>query len=376
MPSEQICSSLYNINMKNQYISIIPFSFLLFLLGCTDRAENLKSVQKEQFCLDEKTKEIIEIASVNKENVTQGIHLTGSIEVNPDKVISFVSLVDGIISNTYFSLGDKVSKGQVLAEMQSTELAALQAELNALMAQIEIAKMDLDAKKQMSKDGIASNRELIQAKNELRMLESEKQKVENNLSLYSASSTKNVFQIKAPTSGIITEKNINPGATITSDGATLFSISNLDNVWAMANIYATDIAHVHQGMQVELKTISYPNEIFKGKIDEIAPILDREAKVLKARIVLDNNDLKLKPGMIADILALKEIDRQAVAVPMSSMVFYDNINYLLVYTDDCTIEAREIAILTTKDDTIYIESGLSEDEKIITKNQLLVFEAL
>lgn len=362
--------------MKNQYISIIPFSFLLFLLGCTDRAKNLKSVQKEQFCLDEKTKEIIEIASVNKENVTQGIHLTGSIEVNPDKVISFVSLVDGIISNTYFSLGDKVSKGQVLAEMQSTELAALQAELNALMAQIEIAKMDLDAKKQMSKDGIASNRELIQAKNELRMLESEKQKVENNLSLYSASSTKNVFQIKAPTSGIITEKNINPGATITSDGATLFSISNLDNVWAMANIYATDIAHVHQGMQVELKTISYPNEIFKGKIDEIAPILDREAKVLKARIVLDNNDLKLKPGMIADILALKEIDRQAVAVPMSSMVFYDNINYLLVYTDDCTIEAREIAILTTKDDTIYIESGLSEDEKIITKNQLLVFEAL
>src|SRR5690606_7282410 len=163
-----------------------------------------------------------------------------------------------------------------------------------------------------------------------------------NLSLYNARSTKNWLQMTAPTSGIITETDINPGATITSDGATLFSISNLDNVWAMANIYATDIAHVHQGMQVELKTISYPNEIFKGKIDEIAPILDREAKVLKARIVLDNNDLKLKPGMIADILALKEIDRQAVAVPMSSMVFYDNINYLLVYTDDCTIEAREI----------------------------------
>lgn len=361
--------------MKNHLTYITSLSFVLLLIGCK-KEEEFKAVQKEQFCLNEKTKNIIEITTVTKENVVEGIHLTGSIDANPDKVINFVSLVNGIISNTYFSLGDAVSKGQVLAEMQSTELSSLQAELNSLKSQIEIAKVDLDAKEQMFKDGISSNKELIEAKNELRILESEKQKVENNLSLFSASSTKNVFQIKAPASGIITEKNINSGSTVTDDGASLFSISDLNDVWAMANIYSTDIAHVTKGMEVEIKTISYPDEIFTGKIDVISQVLDQEARVLKARIVLNNKDFKLKPGMIADIIALKKFNQQEVAVPTSSIVFFNNKNYVLVYKDDCNIEAREVEILTKKNNTTYLKKGLSESEKIITKNQLLIFESL
>src|SRR5690606_37234718 len=250
--------------MKNHLTYITSLSVVLLLVGCK-KEEEFKAVQKEQFCLDKKTKNIIEISSVTKENVTEGIHLTGSIEANPDKVINFVSLVNGIISNTYFSLGDVVTKGQVLAEMQSTELSSLQAELSSLKAQIEVAKVDLSAREQMFKDGISSNRDLIETQNNLRVLESEKQKVENNLSLYSASSTKNVFQIKAPASGIITAKNINSGTTVTNEGEPLFSISDLNNVWAMANIYSTDIAHISKGMEVEIKTLSYPDEIFKGK---------------------------------------------------------------------------------------------------------------
>lgn len=362
--------------MKDQYKYITLLSFILFLIGCKNYGDDFRSDRKDPFCLDEKTKHIVKIYSVTKENVTEGIHLTGSIEANPDKVINFVSLVNGIISNTYFSLGDRVSKGQVLAEMQSIELSSLLAELSSLNSQIEIAKVDLQAKFQMATDGISSRKELIEAQNNLRILESEKKKIETSLSLYSACSTKSVFQIKAPASGIITEKTINSGSTVTNEGASLFSISNLNDVWAMANIYATDIAQVKSGMEVEIKTISYPNDTFYGKIDVISQVLDEDAKVLKARIVLENKDLKLKPGMIADIIALKKIDRHEIAVPTSSIVFFNNKNYVLVYKDDCKIEAREIVILTKKNEKTYIESGLSENEKIITQNQLLIFEAL
>ena len=354
---------------------IIPISIILLLTGCQNR-EEFKAVQKEKFCLNEKTKSIIEITTTEKQAVTEGIHLTGGIESNPDKVVHFVSLVDGVISKTYFSLGDTVTKGQVLAEMQSTELSSLQAELRSLKSQIEVAKVDLSAKEQMFKDGISSNRDLIEAQNNLRVLESEKQKIENNLSLFSASSTKNVFQIKAPASGIITAKNINPGTTVTDEGESLFSISDLNNVWAMANIYSTDIAHISKGMEVEIKTLSYPDEVFKGKIDVISQVLDENAKVLKARIVLDNEGFKLKHGMIADIIGLKKTDKQKVAVPTSCLVFFNGKNYVLVYKDDCNIEAREVTLLTKGNGITYIENGLDENEKIITKNQLLIFEAL
>lgn len=358
--------------MKNY---IIPILIAVVLTGCK-KGEEFKPIQKEKFCLDEKFKNKIEIASVKKQKVLEGIHLTGSIEANPDRVIHFVSLVNGIISNTYFSLGDTVTKGQVLAEMQSTELSALQAELNVLKSQIEMAKVDLQATKQMFKDGISSNKELIEARNNIQILDAEKQKVESNLNLFSASSTKNVFQIKAPASGIITAKNINSGSTVTDDGEVLFSVSDLNDVWAMANIYAMDIGSISKGMEVEIKTISYHNEIFKGKIDAISQVLDQDAKVLKARIALDNKEFKLKPGMIADIIALKEFGRKAIAVPTSSIVFFNNKNYVLIYNNDCNIEAREVTILATKNGTTYIESGLEENEKIITKNQLLIFEEL
>src|SRR5690606_11389008 len=156
-------------------------SFVLFLIVCKNKEE--KIVQNEKYCLNEKSKSITEIETVGKQAVTERIHLTGSIESNPDKVVHFVSLVNGIVSKTYFSLGDNVSKGQVLAELQSTELSSLQAELRSLLSQIEVAKIDLNAKEQMSKDGIASNRDLMEAKNNLSVLEAEKQKVQRNLNL-------------------------------------------------------------------------------------------------------------------------------------------------------------------------------------------------
>lgn len=354
---------------------ILPISFILLLTSCTSKEES-QAVSEEQFCIKENTKSIIEVSSVTKEIVTEGIHLTGSIQANPDRVINFVSLVNGIISQTYFSLGDAVTHGQVLAEMKSTELSTLKAELNTLSAQIEIAEVELNAVKQMFDDGVSSNRDLVEAQNNLKILQANRQKTKDNLSLYSANDINNTFQIKAPASGIITAKNINSGTTVTEDGDALFAISDLNNVWAMANIYSTDIAHIHQGMPVEIKTLSYPDKIFSGKIEVISQVLDQDAKVLNARIVLDNKDFKLKPGMIADITALNQTNLKKVVVPTSSLVFFNNKNYVLVYQDDCNIDVREVNVLTKNGEITYIENGLNENEKIITQNQLLVFEEL
>jgi len=358
--------------MKNHIFTI---SAILLLTSCQEKQQP-KTTAEETFCLDEKFKQNIEFASVKKEPVTEGIHLTGSIEANPDKVVHFVSLVNGIVENVRFSLGDAVTKGQVLAEMRSTELGSLQAELQVLNAQIEMAKIDLEATEQMFKDGISSNKERNEAQNNLRMLEAEKKKTESSLNLYSANNTKDVFLIKAPTSGIITAKNINSGSTISDNGEILFSVSDLNSVWAMANVYATDISDVKKGMDVEIKTISYPNEIFKGKIDLISQVMDEDAKVLKARITLGNKDFRLKPGMIADVVALKKLDEKAVAVPTSCIVFFNDKNYVLVYKNDCQIEVREVEILAKRNQITYLKNGVEEDEKIITKNQLLVFEAI
>ena len=310
------------------------------------------------------------------QQVTEGVPLTGVVEPNPDKVIHFVSLIGGIISNTSFSLGDKVSRGQVLAELRSTELSSLQAELNNLKSQITVAENKLQSTQSMFADGISSQKELSQAQSELDILKSEKSKVTANLNLYSASTEKDVFQIKAPASGFITAKSISSGTQISAEGESLFTVSDLREVWIMVNIYASNVRHIEEGMTVEIRTLSYPDEIFEGKVAAISQVYDDEARVLKARVVLSNADLKLKPGMLVDVVALKLQNTEAASISANAIVFDDNQNFVIVYKSDCELEIRRVEILARGNGTIFIQEGIDVNEKVVTKNQLLIYEQL
>lgn len=354
---------------------VIGLSIFSLAIACKN-PETSDVLKEEDNCLNEQFVEKINILELKEEPVTEGIHLTGIVESNPDKVVHFRSLVSGIISKTYFSLGDEVQKGQVLAEIQSTELTGMQNELSTNASQIRVAEKHLESVIKMYNDGIASEKDLLEAQIDLDILKSEQQKTRANLELYSASAERGVFQIKAPTSGIITSKTISAGTQISDDTDSLFTISDLSEVWVMVNIYATNVRHIQQEMEVDITTLSYPDEIFKGKINSISSVLDSEAKVLKARIELKNENVKLKPGMLVDVIALKKIEGKSIAIPTAALVFENNKNYVVVFADRCHLERREIEILTSNNGITFIKNGLLEGEKIVIRNQLLVFEQL
>lgn len=358
--------------MKN----IVLISALALLLGACGKKEDKTEIGEKKFCLDSSFKSRIAFHTAELQTVTEGIHLTGSVEANPDKVVSYVPLVSGIVTNTFFSLGDRVTKGQVLAEMRSIELSEMSTSMASLDSRIKAAQSNLTSVQSMFDDGIASRKDLTEAISELEVLKVERARTEKDMSLYSGNSSKGVFQIKAPATGIITEKNINPGEQISGGGESLFTISDLNNLWVMINIYATNVNKISNGMEVNITTLSYPDEIFKGLISQISPVFDEEARVLKGRVILPNADFKLKPGMLVDVTALKKTGKQAVGVPSSAIVFSDNQYYVLVYKSDCDIEVRKISIEARNESTTFISDGLQAGEQIISKNQLLVFESL
>lgn len=344
--------------------------------GCTGDPAKIERFKKEAYCLDEAFKKEIELLQPSSVKVTEEISLTGNVEPNPDNVVHFISLVSGVISNTYFSLGDEVTKGQVLADLRSTELSSLQAELKSLESKITLTERKLEAVQSMFEEGVSALKELMETQSELEILKSEKEKVDANLTLFSASEEKGVFQIRAPTTGIITEKSISAGTQISGEGPPLFTVSDLSQVWIMVNVYATNVQSVEKGMPVDIRTLSYPDEVFSGEIAAIPQVLDNDAKVLKARVVLPNADLKLKPGMLVDVTALRKLDTHALSIPTSVMIFDNNRNYVMIHRDGCDNEIREIEILTQNKDLFYIKEGLEENEKVISKNQLLIYEQI
>ncbi|MCH8491069.1 MAG: efflux RND transporter periplasmic adaptor subunit [Oceanicaulis sp.] len=349
---------------------------VMLFSSCSNPEEQYSNSENTNYCLDENFKSKIELEQPKKQFVTEGIPLTGAVEPNPDKVIHFVSLVGGIISNTYFSLGDNVTKGQVLAELRSTELSELQSQSKTIESQIKVAEKNLQSIQSMYDDGIASQKDLMEAQSELDIMKAEREKINANLSLFSASPEKGVFQIKSPTSGIVTAKSISAGTQISAEGEPLFTISDLSEVWVLVNVYATNVMNIETGMQVNIKTLSYPDEIFEGKIAAISQVFDADARVLKARVVLQNTNLKLKPGMIVDVTALKELKIEALSISTSALIFDNNQNYVVVYKNDCEIESRNVEILSKSNGLTFLSSGINENEKIISKNQLLIYEQI
>lgn len=358
----------------NRYIVMILAAGLFS--HCADKEKVSQEQQAEGFCIKESFKPKVTVQEVKKEQVMENIHLTGNVEADPNKVFQFESLVSGTVVNIHFSLGDVVTKGQVLAELKSTELSSLQAELSTLNAQIKVSERRLGSTKELYEDGVSSERDLLESQSELESLRAEKERVASNLELYSASTQKGVFLIKAPASGHITSKSINKGEQISDDSGVLFTISEVDHVWVMANVYATNINEIRTGMKVQISSVSYPDLSFEGTISLIPKVLDEETKVMKARIILDNANGLLKPGMLVDIMAQKQLDKTEVALSTKDVVFSNDEYFVLVYQSDCDVEIRKVEILASNDETLYIKNGVKENEQIISGNQLLVFEQL
>jgi cobalt-zinc-cadmium efflux system membrane fusion protein len=144
----------------------------------------------------------------------------------------------------------------------------------------------------------------------------------------------------------------------------------------MANIYESDITKIKEGYDAEVTTISYPDKVFHGKIDKIFNLIDVESKVVKARITLKNDNFELKPEMFANVKVKYQEPVKKLTIPAEALIFDKSRYFVMVYKSDNDIETREVSVYKDTGKLIYIDSGLKEGEKVMTKFQLLVYDAL
>jgi cobalt-zinc-cadmium efflux system membrane fusion protein len=133
---------------------------------------------------------------------------------------------------------------------------------------------------------------------------------------------------------------------------------------------------MQEGLNAQITTLSYPDKIFYGKIDRIFNILDPQTKSMKVRVRLANPGFVLKPEMNAVIVVNYEEPQTMLAVPSEAVVFDNSRYYAMVYKDPSHIETREVEVYQQTGKITYIKSGIEEGETVITKNLLLIYDAL
>lgn len=308
--------------------------------------------------------------------VKDAITLTGSVDFDQDHQVNIFPLVSGIVQDIKVQPGDQVQAGQVLAVVKSSEMAGYSSNLITAESNLAVAKKNLEAQKDLYKSGLSSQLDVTAAQSNYDQAAGQLEMVRRVLKI-NGNNTQGDYIVKSPINGFIVQRNVSNNTMIRTDnGTSLFTISDLRQVWVQANVYESNIDKVHVGDSVQITTVSYPNRVFRGKIDKVMNVLDPSSKVMKVRIILPNPDYLLKPQMFTRSVIYKEYNQQSVCVSASSLVYDHSQYYVLVYQGKGIAEIRPVEVQSMVANKAYLSAGVKEGEVLVSSNSLLIYDAL
>jgi len=365
--------------MKTLQYSVYLLAAAAWLCSCSESDASKAPDKKGKVCVSDSLSKIIHIDTAGIANIDDELKLSGEVSFNDNKVVKVFPFSSGQVLEVKVSIGDKVSKGQTLAVIKSADVAGNYSDLSTSGNDVAITKKQMDNTESLYKNGIASEREYLEAKENYDKALSAANKVKEMIAINGGghTSANGVYVITAPMSGYVVEKKINQGGYIRNDNSdNLFTIGDISDVWVWANVYESDIAKVKEGYTAMVSTLAYPDSVFKGVVDKVNQILDPVTKVMKIRVRLSNPGMRLKPEMFANIIVENKEGRKAVMVPSDGVLSDNGKNFVIIYHDKCNLELREIVVLKSTGGHDFIGSGIKEGEQIIGQNQVLLFNAL
>jgi cobalt-zinc-cadmium efflux system membrane fusion protein len=356
---------------------IISLVLLGLITGCGKKKE--AATAQAKFSLSDSMQHLISIDTVSYCGISNELSLSGEVSFNENNMVKIFPRSSGQVVDTRISLGDKVSKGQVLAVVRSADIAGNYSDLSSANADVAIAKRQMENAEALYKNGISSEREYTEAKENYDKALAGKDKVRAAIMINGGGRTNasGEYLITSPIDGYVVEKKVAAGAFIRSDmGDNLFTISDLKNVWIYANVYETDIAKVHEGYEVKVIPAAYPDRVYTGKIDQVSQVLDPQSKAMRVRIVLENKDMLLKPDMFTKVIVSNEEGGKATCIPTAALVSQDGKNYVVVYKNRNDLGIAEVSVLKTVNERTYLSGGVQPGTLLITRYQNLIFNQL
>lgn len=351
-------------------------SILLFFTSCQHKSQIDDVNASKKFCLTDTMLHLIKTDSVQLSHVENELDLAGKVQAIPSKNIKIYPLISGIVKNLYVELGDYVTEGQPLAEIISSEVAEFEKELANAEADLQIAKKNLNVSKDMYESKLISEKEFITAQKEVEKAEAELKRLKSIFSIYHINET-GTYTLKSPISGYIITKNISQGMQIRADNSDeIMTIADIDKLWVIANVYESDLQKVKVGQEAFVYTIAYPDTMFPGKINKIFEALDPTTRTMKIAIDLDNKNYMLKPEMFARVKVFFQDKKVLPYINKKGVVFNNGKNFVLIMKDKCNIEVRQIDIEKKTGNKVFVKYGIQKGEQYITRNNILVFDAI
>lgn len=325
---------------SNVIVALLAGGACMASVACGSKSGNV-----DQAAAEEKPKVTTEVVHVEK--VDQISVFTGNVEGYAVNNITPQS--SRRISRLLVDVGDHVTAGQVVAEMDASSLAQAKSQLATDKAAFE--RVD-----ELFKYGGESKAAWEEAKNEYELSQSNYDNLLENTTLCS------------PIAGVVTARNYDNGDMVGADP--IFVIQQIRPVKIMVNVSESLYSYVKKGMGVDVALDALPDRTFEGKVSRITPAIDPSTHTFPVEIIVTNSDEVVKPGMYARV-TMNYGSRDNVVVPDRAVVkqMGSGDRYIYVYQQDGTVKFQKVELGRRMSDRYEITAGLADGDEIVVKGQ-------
>jgi cobalt-zinc-cadmium efflux system membrane fusion protein len=325
----------------------------------------------------------VEAATPRITNTTQ---MTGRLVWDDDVTVRVYSPVDGRVTALPVGLGQHVAAGDTLARIDSPEYGQAQADASKAMADWVLAERNLERLKTLFAHGAAPRKDLEAAENAQASALSEKQRAVTRLALYGGQegAVDQRFTLKAPITGVVVEKNINPGQEIRPDAILgnvpgayqpLFVITDPTRLWVLLDVTELDMTRLRPGQAIVLRTPAYPDKSFAGMVEVVGDALDPTTRTVKVRGRVPNPDRLLKAEMYVTA-EIQSDDATGVDIPASAVFIRGSQPFVFVEQSPGRYARRQIRLGPEHDGQIAVLAGVGAGQRVVTEGCLLLQAAL
>jgi len=314
--------------------------------------------------------EAFPLVSAGRHEAPTTVSATGVVSSDVARAVPVVSMASGRIVSLRVRLGDRVSAGQLLLQIRSSDLAGAYADYRHAVADETLARAQLERARVLFEKGAVAQKdvEVVQDAEEKAVVDVQTSR--EHLRLVGGDPSHaltSIVEVRAPVSGVITEQNVTPaGGVKTPDNSpNLFTISDTSVVWIVCDVFENDLPRVHVGDSAQVHLNAYPDQVLTGRVDNILPVLDPTIRTAKVRVEVTNPGY-LSIGMFASAVFRSRTTQVRAVVPSAAVLHLHDRDW--VYAPDGLDTFRRVEVKSGEqlaDGRQEVLSGLEPGRRIV-----------
>ena len=313
----------------------------------------------------------VTIVQVKSERLPDYLQIPARIQADPTRVVRVYAPVSGRLISVEVRPAERVSQGQTLATVASSDVAAARQAYQQAVADDTVKKQGLARSQALYEHHAIAQKDYEQAQADFQVSRAALESARERLELLNVGTDGSSDQliVKSPRSGVVISLGAAAGEFSKSldNSDPLCTIADLTTIWAVGDVYEKDLASVKVGEPAGVKVDAYPAQTWRGRIAAVASVMDPITRTLSVRVVLPNPGLQLKPDMFATIRLVRAV-RPFVLAPSQAVLREGTSDYVFVQKSPGRFERRLVTLgQDTDGNQVEITSGLVAGDTIVVE---------